>query len=576
MIVLLDPLPQISEQRGLIKKESHHQAEGSQETSLLLPNPGDDGDIEEARASIFGTSEDGLPRRMNERSTFSDRWLRFLMRQSKGKHVEHDPIHRCIIEQMAPRKEMEVNLDQIFRNEEPTMDFLASLNRTKSTRDELCDVLEPGVGHISLTSPLLQIICRDMFTLLKQLSRTLDEIDIEIIDDARMEDRLILWRQIISRAQRELPEFTASIQPLVAFVANIDPSGAYEEGSQDASNEILNLKTLLKEIQQMVERLRVTSVSLTSNMALLDSRRSIAEAHAVTRLTELAFIFIPLSFAATVFGMQIEPFSNPVPASYFFVVAVAATSFSYIMRLLMRSQWLTQVKTDMKVSIRKYAEKNGISIKPRSLSVGLTVQWMVSTFFANSLKYGVRAVRITLIAAQWLHWRLGLLVSLFLLTGVIIAIPTGILGTRNLSSGLKTAVSLGILLAILVPLGVVFGLKYGSNMDDLWPRIFNRGHAIPGDHSPTRGSSSSPSILRTPRWLTKSLLWIISLLTMIVIPMALLWTHTLPINIKVGATLGISVVPLSALLIYVKLKFWHRATYFSRSTPPSQASDLGT
>ncbi|KAJ5776172.1 Mg2+ transporter protein CorA-like/Zinc transport protein ZntB [Penicillium nucicola] len=363
LIVLLDPLPWISEQQGLIKKEPPHQPERSQETSRPLPDAGDDGNLVEGGAIFSRTNEDDLSRRTKKNGSTNP-----FKRREKPKYVDKDPVRRCIIEQMAPRQEMAVNLDQIFRNEEPTLEFLASLTRTRSTRDELCDALKPGAGHISLAFPLLQIICRDMFTLLKQLCQTLDEIDIEITDDTRMEDRLYLWRQIISRAQRELPEFTASIKPLVAFVANIGPSGAHEDGPENVSNGILDLKTLLEEIQRVLERLRVTSVSLTSNMALLDSHRSIAEAHAVTRLTELAFIFIPLSFAATVFGMQIEPFSNPVPASYFFAVAAVATGFSYTMRIVMRSQWLTQMKIDMKADIRKYAEKNGISVKPRSLS----------------------------------------------------------------------------------------------------------------------------------------------------------------------------------------------------------------
>ncbi|KAJ5152925.1 Mg2+ transporter protein CorA-like/Zinc transport protein ZntB [Penicillium canariense] len=575
VIVLLDPLPQISEQQRFFKKDNLYEPNSPQEASRLLPDmPNDDG-LEEALVDLFGGNEDDLPRRLNERGMLFDFWTRYVMRQTMGKHVDNDPVYRCIIEQMAPRKAVEVDLDRIFQEEGSAIDFSTSLTRTKSTRDEFCDALEPDTGHISLAFPLLQIICRDTFALLKQLRHILDEMDVEIMDDARMEDRLVLWRQIISRAQRELPEFTTSITPFVSFMARIDPDGAYGEGSEHGPDGKLDLKTLLEDIERMTERLRVTSASLTSNMALLDSRRSIDEAHAVTRLTELAFIFIPLSFAASVFGMQIKPFANPVPIWYFFVVAVVATSFSYTMRLVMRSQWLTQMKIDMRADIRKYADKNGKSVQPRSLPVGLILQWAASTLVLNAVKTGKWSIRTAWIASHWIYRQVGLVVGFFLLVGLIIAIPTGILGTRHLSPGIQTAVSLGIVLAIIFTLGAVFSISNDTpDVENIWPRIFTREQATSGDQSSTRGPSV-PLASGLSRWLRKCLLWLIPPITVLVIPMALLWTRALSIDMKIGATIGIGVLAFFALAFLVVGQL-HRVTLPSESRASSSFRSSST
>jgi Mg2+ and Co2+ transporter CorA len=122
-----------------------------------------------------------------------------------------------------------------------------------------------------------------------------------------MEDWLPIWRQIITRAELELPEIRASF---VEFFMFLPQAGIINTATKAKSEEsFVNNKEFqecLTEVDRTLERLQTVSRSLTSNMALLDSRRSIAEAQNVTRLAELAFLFIPLTFAATLLGMQIS------------------------------------------------------------------------------------------------------------------------------------------------------------------------------------------------------------------------------------------------------------------------------
>ena len=67
--------------------------------------------------------------------------------------------------------------------------------------------------------------------------------------------------------------------------------------------EYLALSSVAKEAGERVER---TFQSVASTMSILESKSAIAEAHSVGRLTELAFIFVPLSFVSSFFGMSVK------------------------------------------------------------------------------------------------------------------------------------------------------------------------------------------------------------------------------------------------------------------------------
>ncbi|KAJ5736580.1 Mg2+ transporter protein CorA-like/Zinc transport protein ZntB [Penicillium malachiteum] len=574
VIILLDPLPQISEQERFFKKESLYEAGNPDETSALFPDIPENERLDifvDGITGIFRRNEDDLPRRINESSKLFDLWKCYLMRQSIEKHVDHEPVYRCIIEQMAPRKNVQVDLDQIFQEKGPTVNFGTSLTETKSTRDEFCEALDYNMSsHISLVFPLLKILCRDTFALLQQLRHTLDEIDIEILNDERMEDRLALWRQIIG----ELPELATSIMPFVAFMAKIDPDGVYEEGQKNDPDGKLDLKRLLKDIKRTRDRLRGTSASLTSNMSLLDSRRSIDKVHAVTRLTELAFIFIPLSFAASVFGMQIKPLANPVPIWWFFVVAVVATGRSYMMRIVMRSQWFAHMKIGMKADIKKYADKHGKPVQSRSLAVSLIIQWGISSLFFSAFLSGKWAIRTAWIGSNWIYMQMRPVASFFLPIGIIVAVPIGILKTHHLSPGLQTAVSLGMVLAIIFTLGTVLSLD-PPDRRTLWTELFRRVHTNHEEQFDPSRNRLRRRVRAPPRWLGNCLLWLIPLVTVLVIPMALLWTRSIAMDIKVGVTLGICVLVFFAM-IYLVLQRLHQRVVWSLPRRGSVSSSSTT
>ncbi len=67
----------------------------------------------------------------------------------------------------------------------------------------------------------------------------------------------------------------------------------------------------LRERTQMTsERYREVILILMNTMTIAESREAIVQAKKVSRLTSLAFIFVPLSFTTSFFGMNVKQLSQ--------------------------------------------------------------------------------------------------------------------------------------------------------------------------------------------------------------------------------------------------------------------------
>lgn len=543
MIVLLDPLPEISERHQdwrLNKQEDSMHWGASVVSERSVP---ESDMMEEGLGGLFLA----VPRRVRDGRPLSRVWADMIMRRRLRKPVEvvyvsdeyqeePEELRKVIVKQMAPRKSLNVDLNQIFRSSRPAVEFGNQLSQTKSTHAsirEALDITDPSVGFLG---PLLDIIRRDTLTLLQHLRQILDEVEVDILDDTKMEDRLALWRQIIHRAQRELPELKSSLDPLRNFGLTVTPLNVSTDPSTELGRSIQKYQKLSHDIDQMIERLRTTSASLTSNMGLLESRRSIDEAHAVTRLTELAFIFIPLSFSTSIFGMQIEPFANPVPLWKFFVVAICVTTFSYLMRMTMRSQWLTRLKAEVKYDVRRYAEKHGQPVQSRSLPMFLILQWL-----GNRLGLSiVNVVKWIFKECIWIGkgiWHLfGFVILFVLLIGAISVIPIAVICSRDLETGIKVPVSLSIVGIACCIAGLPFWHNYDPDARDVLPRLLYSG------------------IANTPRWVLFALLVLAAIGILIGVPLALIWTRSLATGIKGGLTAGVIIMAILTMAAFGSMR----------------------
>ncbi|EPS43491.1 hypothetical protein H072_2519 [Dactylellina haptotyla CBS 200.50] len=86
-----------------------------------------------------------------------------------------------------------------------------------------------------------------------------------------------------------------------------------------------------EEVTELREVLKETSAQISAQESIMEARKSVEQAESVTQLTRLAFIFIPLTFATSIFGMNIEEWQDNVPHfKWFFVTALCCTSVSII------------------------------------------------------------------------------------------------------------------------------------------------------------------------------------------------------------------------------------------------------
>lgn len=442
-----------------------------------------------------------------------------------------------IIEQTAPRAQIDIGFEEALQHEDLMEMLKTQLYDTKSAKAEFCDRLFTvrDLSGFVLLQPLFEIIRRDVINMLKLLQNSLDQINLDILDDVKMEESLSLWRGLITRAQFELPDLQRSLTSFINFMPNIRVTtktssisipapGLIEEHSNDEM--VTESKVLMDQIDKMLRRLDTASSSITQNMALLDSRRSIAEAEGIAKITELAFFFIPLTFAATLFGMEIEQLQTPAPLSLFITIGIAFVSASYIIRLMIRSLWIRNLKQACTESIKIYADRHHTTIQRGNISLTLFLGWVL---------YEMRAA----IISSW-HWiRIGLLrlihtifqltgfaTHCVLFTGVIVTGPIAVLWTRPISRGTQTLVTILIILIVLPTVLITYwntaSTETIGNFVRSW-RKFARG-------------------LRTGRSRMVISLSVLCLLTILVVPLVVIWTQPIATGIKVPITITICFV----------------------------------
>lgn len=139
---------------------------------------------------------------------------------------------------------------------------------------------------------LLWVIHRDTTSFLHFVASALEEIGLGSTDDYRMQTRLAHWRGLISRFQVELPGLRISLEAFVCLAQSNDSS----DQSQPQGLVVEFIPDTLVQIDILIEQNEKPYAALRADMAVLESKRGIAEAESVSKNTELAFIFIPLTF----------------------------------------------------------------------------------------------------------------------------------------------------------------------------------------------------------------------------------------------------------------------------------------
>lgn len=168
---------------------------------------------------------------------------------------------------------------------------------------------------------LMTMACEDQLDVLYKLIDTLDKIDLKMAEDKVVQEFIRDWRKLFGTWRVHLNHVDRFVSPIQAFKDLIQhrkgcrqiPQSSLTTHSEIKDSPPENPSDLLTERLAKVNskssyalrRCEATFAALMSTMTIIESQLAIQEASQVSKVTKLAFFFIPLSFVSSVFGMNI-------------------------------------------------------------------------------------------------------------------------------------------------------------------------------------------------------------------------------------------------------------------------------
>jgi len=144
----------------------------------------------------------------------------------------------------------------------------------------------PGIQNIDKSKTeliLFNLAIDDWLLIISYLERYLGMIESELFGDTKV-GQMIRWKKSLGISRYFLPR----LEELSGRMASTDDVTALD----------LDIEYLQRRIEKIISH-------IMSSVTMQESQRAIKETESVTQLTEMAFIFIPLSYVAAVFGMGI-------------------------------------------------------------------------------------------------------------------------------------------------------------------------------------------------------------------------------------------------------------------------------
>jgi len=269
---------------------------------------------------------------------------------------------------LAPRKPPPAHLDGDPDTLNKVSEYMNSTDDSFSEAVAWLDHLSRDATFQGLTALDLQLLAvfflvrQDTVVFLERIDRILDEISSGSMDERMMQEQLGHWRTLLSRFQNELPALDKSIRVFFAF--------PYQDG-EPPSQLSAALATLRADIKTTAGKCETLQQSLRAEMSLVESKRGIEEAESVSRLTELAFLFIPMTFAASLFSMQLQELAdNPPPVYSFVITAVVIVAVSYGLRLVQRSTVVGDLRRNIAQQIR-----NDQQVAAKDIPIRTIISW---------------------------------------------------------------------------------------------------------------------------------------------------------------------------------------------------------
>ena len=191
----------------------------------------------------------------------------------------------CFLDDVRPLKRFR---DQV------AVDIVGIFTRSNPRQNQHMD---GGKLKAEVREIIAAYVCDDSSQVLRAMSRSLDEIELSLHDDTKLQSSVARWRDYLGRWRNMVFHEGKAVRALQGEVS------VYKGRATMAES---NLKVLGEELREA--RLRIDNVfqSLMSAMSIVESKKAIQEAEGVSKLTQLAFFFIPLSLVSSAFGMNVK------------------------------------------------------------------------------------------------------------------------------------------------------------------------------------------------------------------------------------------------------------------------------
>lgn len=144
-------------------------------------------------------------------------------------------------------------------------------------------------------SCLLRIFSEDYTEFLRNLHLALDGIDDSMHDNETVIVSVIVWRKAFNAWRKIFRYSHGNFVYLKGWLAETPIDGKWADHINNLSRKMHHAKELSESM--------LTTLMLT--MSIIESERAISQAGEISDLTKLAFVFIPLTLIAGVFGMNI-------------------------------------------------------------------------------------------------------------------------------------------------------------------------------------------------------------------------------------------------------------------------------
>lgn len=165
---------------------------------------------------------------------------------------------------------------------------------------------------------ILRYVLDDHMDIMSDLREALDYIDEHVSDDEVLRSCLQNWRHLLGQWKKNFSNDVQSIAYLGQFLLLQSSQNPDEHGQMDRTTsrhgsvnyaskppEQGDFHLLAQEVKGLTERVSSTFQSIMATMAIVESRKAIVQAEKISKLTNLAFFFIPLTLCSSVFGMNI-------------------------------------------------------------------------------------------------------------------------------------------------------------------------------------------------------------------------------------------------------------------------------